>query len=62
VVGVVEQNLNVELVENVLGNSLDGGNGANGHEDRGADLSVRGDEASGAGGTAGGFEPEMKKT
>src|ERR1700681_1448654 len=41
-VGVVEQDLNVEFVENVLGDAFDGGQGADGHEDGSFNLSVRG--------------------
>ena len=40
-VGVVEQNLNVELVEHVLRNALDRGDGADRHEDGGSNLAVR---------------------
>jgi hypothetical protein len=60
-VGVVEQNLDIELVENILRDSLDGGYGADRHEYGGLDLSVRGKEAARARGSASGFDLEGKR-
>ena len=59
-VGVVEQDLDVQLFEDVLRHSLDRGHGADRHEDRSSDLAVRGEEAAGAGRAASGFDLEGK--
>ncbi len=60
-VGVVEQDLNVELFEHVLRHALDRGDGAYRHEDGGSDLAVRSDKAAGAGRAAGGFNLKGKR-
>ncbi len=60
-VGVVEQNLDVELVEHILRHALDRGDGADGHEDRSPNLAVRGDEAAGARRAASGFNLKRKR-
>ena len=59
-VSVAENDLGAQFFEDVLGNGLHCGDGANGHEDRRFDLAMRGDDASGAGAAIAGFDSEVQ--
>ena len=61
VVGVGEEDFDAEVVGEVaLVESFDGGLGANGHEDRGLDDTVRGVEEAGAGARGGALGDDFK--
>ncbi len=49
VIGVPQKNLDAQFFENVLGNALDRGQCADGHEHRSFDFTVRRDQTTGAG-------------
>ncbi len=59
-VGVVEQNLNVEFFEHVLRYAFDRGDGTDRHEDGSPDLSVRSEEAASPRRAASGFNLKGK--